>query len=226
MCPDCRHILAWYDLVPLFSWLWLGGKCRYCKKPISTQYPIVEALMAILFIWSYLVWNFSASLSYLLFGTWLLLVVALVILAVYDLKWMILPDKVMLAILVLAVIKIILASIQSGSWHTLLGYLVAALLGGGFFYALYALGKGKWMGGGDVKLVFCMGLILGLKGLGVALVLGFTSAAVISVLLIVLHKASRKSLIPFGPFLIAATFFAQLYGEQIFRAYLHLATIY
>jgi prepilin signal peptidase PulO-like enzyme (type II secretory pathway) len=225
MCPDCRHQLAWYDLVPVFSWLELRGRCRYCKKAISVQYPLVEAVTAGLFVWSALIWNFSNNISYFMFVVWLLMLTSLALLAVYDIKWMILPNKVLTAVLILALIQLALLTIQNQSFYAVLTSISAAVLGGGFFYGLYALGKGKWMGGGDVKLVFCMGLILGLGKLGVALMLGFISAAVIGVAMIIAHKGSRKSLIPFGPFLIGATIIAQLYGQQLIGAYLRLAGI-
>ena len=94
MCPHCKHTLAARDLVPVFSWLMLRGKCRYCKKPISPQYPLVELATSGLFVASYIWWPsvFTGSQE-AIFVLWLAILVGLVALAVYDIKWFLLPNK-------------------------------------------------------------------------------------------------------------------------------------
>ena len=222
MCPHCRHQLAAKDLIPLFSWLWLLGKCRYCGKPISKQYPFVEALTAILFVWSYLTWDFSGLGSYLNFGFWLLLLTGLLMLAMYDLRWMILPNRILAPLFIIAAAQLISGAIINHSWGIIGSHLLAASLAGLFFFSLHWLGKGRWMGGGDVKLAILMGLILGTTRGIVAFFVGFNLAAAYSLALIAAKRLNRKDVIPFGPFLIAATIIGVLHGQQLFNLYINL----
>ncbi|HUC95914.1 MAG TPA: prepilin peptidase, partial [Candidatus Saccharimonadia bacterium] len=93
MCPDCRHQLSALDLIPLLSWVGLRGKCRYCKKPISYQYPLVELLTALLFLLSYIYWPYKLDfLGYSLFAIWLIIILYFVSLAIYDIKYKLLPN--------------------------------------------------------------------------------------------------------------------------------------
>jgi len=94
MCPNCQHTLAWYDLVPVVSWLSVAGRCRYCHMPIAVQYPLVELATARLFVLSYHYWPLPIEGSQLAaFVIWLLLLIGLMALLVYDLRWMLLPNK-------------------------------------------------------------------------------------------------------------------------------------
>lgn len=218
MCPECKHQLAAIDLVPVFSWLWLGGKCRYCSKPISVQYPLVELATAGLFGLSYL--SLESLVTSLDLGLWFYFLTVLIILAVYDWKHYILPDKVLVPAIVVALAQIVVNSALSrdlayGGW-----ILVSGLVAGGAFYALAAGSKGKWMGGGDIKLVFFMGLLLGWPKIAVALLIAFNAAAIVGVTLIALKRKKRSDHIPFGPFLVAGTIIAMLYGSQIVDRYL------
>ena len=222
MCPECEHPLAAKDLVPVLSWLFLGGRCRYCKAKIHWQYPAVELLTAALFGLSAVVLAPHSTHGYILLAIWLLLLVHLIILAVYDLRWMLLPDKVIYPAIGIAVAQIILLVAWGGSYHVWLGPLLAALAAGGAFWILASVANGKLMGGGDVKLVFLMGLILGLQRTGLALFIGFDTAALVGVALIVLHKRKRTDYLPFGPFLIGGIYIAYLWGTSIIDWYLHI----
>jgi prepilin signal peptidase PulO-like enzyme (type II secretory pathway) len=111
---------------------------------------------------------------------------------------------------------------QHHSLTPVYGPLGAALVAGGVFYAIAALSKGRAMGGGDIKLVFAMGLLVGLKGTAVAMLLAFNSAAIVGVALIGLKLKHRRDHIPFGPFLVAGTIVAYLYGHSLVDWYLHL----
>jgi len=224
ICPKCKHQLKALDLLPVLSWLLLKGKCRYCKKPISVQYPIVELVTAVLFLLVFLDWQFITLSSYLLLAIWLGIAVVLTALAVYDLRWMLLPNKLIEILLYLALIQLFMMLIL-GELILVAKALFAAVLGGGFFYLLFAYSKGKWMGGGDVKLVFTMGLLLGLSKLAVALMVAFNSGAIIGMLLLASKKYTKKSLMPFGPFLILGVVIAQLYGNEIINWYLGLFTL-
>jgi len=210
MCPECRHQLAPKDLVPVLSWLSLKGKCRYCKKPISIQYPIVELLTAIIFGLSG--WLLP-SLGAVLIGLWLALVVCLVILAVYDARWYELPNKIMHPGLILAFIYFILRFELSGGFMQL----VAALIAAGMFYALWRFSDGRLMGGADSKLVLLMGLILDPRLLLLAIGLGFMLGGVGAAIALAQKQKGMHDQIPFGPYLIAGLIIAQLCGTQILR---------
>lgn len=221
MCPDCKHELSARDLVPVASWLALRGKCRYCRTKIHWQYPVVEAVTAGLFALSFYVMRPDTLPEWGMLAWWLVLLVLLVLLAVYDARWMLLPDKVMLPAIGWAALPLV-AHLVLGEWRAVTGPLVAAVTVGGLFYALVAVSRGRAMGGGDIKLVFLMGLILGVKAMGAALLLAFNVAAVVGLVLIGLKIKKRRDHIPFGPFLVGATIVAFLYGREIVAWYLRL----
>jgi leader peptidase (prepilin peptidase)/N-methyltransferase len=219
ICPECKHVLAPIDLIPIVSWLWLRGCCRYCKARIKDS-PIVEGLTAGLFAVSAYVLAPHSIIGYVQLGTWFVLLSLIIILAVYDLRWMILPDKIMLPAIGVAVILTGITAFGAHSWMVFRGPIEAAVTAGGAVFALVALSKGRAMGGGDIKFVFMMGLILGVKATLLAMLLAFDVAAVIAVALIMAKKRGRKDQIPFGPFLAAATVVAYLYGHTIIQWYL------
>jgi leader peptidase (prepilin peptidase) / N-methyltransferase len=225
MCPECKHELSVLDLVPIVSWMWLRGRCRYCHKPISIQYPIVELLTGIVFALSYAAMQPHMLVGWMAFVFWLYFVVVLIILSVYDLRWLLLPDKVMLPAIGVAGAMIIILGVMSGGWQSALSAAVAALAAGGAFYAIAAVSGGKWLGGGDIKLVFLMGLLLGLGKMGLAMLIAFNSAALIGVILILTKVKGRRDYIPFGPFLVFGTVIAMLYGDAIIGWYLSLSGV-
>lgn len=223
-CPKCHHQLQALDLVPVASWLALGGKCRYCHKPISVQYPAVEILTAGLFVLSYLQLLPMGWRGWLEFGVWLYVLTSLIIMSVYDLRWMLLPDVVMLPAMAVALIPIGVNLITGQPWHVWAGPLLAATFVGGCFYLLAYLSDGRWMGGGDIKLVTLIGLVLGARLTGVAMFVGFMSAALVSVGLLLAKVKKRSDHIPFGPFLALGCVVAMLWGHQIIDWYLRLGS--
>lgn len=225
MCPNCHHLLSGRELVPVVSWLILRGRCRWCKRAIAVQYPLVEVATAALFGLSYGAWEFTNLTSKLSFGLWLLILTSLILLAVYDLKHMLLPTRVIKVLIALVWVNLLLVGLSAGDVGLIATHLLAAMAGWAFFYGLYALSGGRWLGGGDVRLSFVMGLLLGPKLLLLALFVGFNSAAIISIALIIFHKLHRKALIPFGPFLIAGTIVAMLWGDSIVETYLRFMAI-
>jgi prepilin signal peptidase PulO-like enzyme (type II secretory pathway) len=222
-CVHCHHTLAAKDLVPVLSWLMLRGKCRYCHKPISAQYPVVEALTALLFVASYTYWPYSLQGVFLqiVFGLWLVLLVGLMALLVYDIRWMLLPNKLVFPLTgVAAAMQLISIANDSRGWHMLIVVALAVLVGGGIFYVIFQLSKGKWIGGGDVKLGFLLGLIVGTaeKSLEFIFLAGLLGSLV-SLPLLASKKIKRNSVIPFGPFLIVAAIIVELFGDIIFHWY-------
>ncbi len=222
MCPDCKHPLAGKDLVPVVSWLWLQGRCRYCKQRIHWQYPVVETLTAGLFGLSAAVLMPVGLHAWIGFAFWLVILTLLLVMAVYDLRWMILPDKVMYPTIVITAGYVMYEAVITHSWLVLRGSVYAAVLAGGMFFFIAAVSRGRAMGGGDIKLAFMMGLLLGLKATALALLIAFNTAAIVGIMLIVFKLKRRRDHIPFGPFLVAGTVFAFLYGASIVKWYLKM----
>lgn len=226
-CPGCGHTLGARDLVPVLSWVWLGGKCRYCGAGISWQYPVVEIVTAVLFVLSFWWWPLALDsiLAWTQFAMWLGVTATIIALSVYDLRWYILPDSMLRVLLVFALGRHILAAVNGASVDA---WLIAPLAGGVgaflFFYVLYVLGRGQWMGGGDVKLVFVLGLLIGGVGTIAALFIAFLSAAAVGIVLILLQRKGRRDMVPFGPFLLAGFWLAFFFGEQIAQWYADLIT--
>jgi prepilin signal peptidase PulO-like enzyme (type II secretory pathway) len=228
VCPNCNHQLASFDLIPLLSYLLLGGKCRYCHQPISPQYPLVEALTATLFAASYIFWplklSHAANADWLVFSLWLLILTGLVALIVYDLKYMLLPNRIVYPLAAIAVLSGVIQIIQSTKpLHALINTVAAVLIGGGLFYIIFQVSSGKWIGGGDVKLGWVLGLIAGSPSKAFLLIfLATFIGSLVSVPLLLSGKLKRSSVIPFGPFLIAAIVLVQLFGQNIINWYQNL----
>jgi len=236
-CPHCKHTLGWQDLVPIFSFLALKGKCRYCQKKISWQYPLVEIATGLLFL---LIFNFQLTenssllanrelfsvLSFqnlLAISFFFLLSSFLIIVFVYDLKHYIIPDKIIFpAIAIVLIYNFFQLIANRYPLSTVLNNLYAALGAAGFFLLIVLISRGKWMGIGDIKLAFFMGLFLGYPGILVALFSAFLIGAIIGVGLIMLKKKGLKSEVPFGPFLVIGTFIALFWGQAITNWYLNL----
>ena len=222
MCPKCKHELATKDLLPILSWVSLGGKCRYCKKRISVQYPVVEALMGLAFVTSYIWWPESLdALHAVVFGLWLLLLTGLAALLVYDLKWYILPNRIIYPLAFIAGLIAILKIVNSGEMLlAIVNNVLAVAVGGGLFYVIFQLSEGKWIGGGDVKLGWLLGLVLATPARSFLMIfLASLLGCFASLPLLALNRLKRTSLIPFGPFLILAAFIVVLFGGQILDYY-------
>ncbi len=238
-CPNCGHILAWQDLVPVLSFIWLGGKCRYCGKKISWQYPIVEIATGLLFL---LIFNYQFSIInqfpnfqlsnftnfiYLFFIT-----SCLIVIFVSDLRFFIIPDKIICwaagGTFIYKFFEIWNFRIENllkiGNWkleifQPLGFYLLAALGASVFFLAVIVATKGRGMGFGDAKLAFLMGFLLGWPKILLALLFAFVSGAIFGLALIAFGKAKMKSQLPFGTFLSASAFLIMLWGEKILSRY-------
>jgi prepilin signal peptidase PulO-like enzyme (type II secretory pathway) len=224
MCPHCHHELAAKDLVPIFSWLWLRGRCRYCRKPISAQYPLVEALMAVLFVVSYVFWPAKLAGSEIaIFSLWLVLLIGLIALVVYDLKWTLLPNRILFPLLGVALVQaIIRIAADPRPFHALTQELLAVAIDGGIFYVLFQVSGGRWIGGGDVKLGWLLGLIVATAGKAVLVIfLASVLGTIVSLPLLAVKRLKRTSTIPFGPFLVAAAIIVVLFGGDILHWYDH-----
>jgi leader peptidase (prepilin peptidase) / N-methyltransferase len=219
ICTHCGHQLASKDLVPVLSWLSLKGKCRYCHKPISWQYPVVELLTVGLFIFSYLFWPVPMhSVGLFTFMLWLVFLVGFIALSVYDLRWFVLPNRIVYPLILLALLQLlIILAFFHGGFNAFIGAFWGALIASGIFYLLFQISKGQWIGGGDVKLGALLGILVG--GPFASILLLFVASAsgtLLSLPFLLTGQAKRNTKLPFGPLLIVGAIVARLFGASIY----------
>lgn len=223
-CLHCQHQLAWYDMIPLFSWVSTGGKCRYCGVKIGWLEPVIEIGMAAFFAGSYLLWPLALDtpLSVVQLVLWLVAGVGLVILFAYDLRWFLLPNSIVFPVMVIAALFAICGLVQMpdilGALASLLG---AVAILSGMYLILWLLSKGRWIGFGDVKLGLILALFLADWRLAfIALFAANLIGCVIVLPGLLMGKMSRTTRVPFGPLLIIGGVLAMLSGHQIIDWYM------
>ncbi|OGE82902.1 MAG: hypothetical protein A3B10_02450 [Candidatus Doudnabacteria bacterium RIFCSPLOWO2_01_FULL_44_21] len=215
-CIYCHHELAAKDLIPIFSFIWLRGRCRYCQGSISWQYPIIELTTALSF--ALLAYNYNLQpINYNLFFA-LVFICFLIVIGVFDFKHFLILDKVVYPALLLGVVwQVFFGKILDG--------LLAALIIAGFFAVQYFISKGRWIGFGDVKFGLFLGMVFGVK-LGLVMVLlGYFIGALTGLILIFLGKKHLGSKLPFGSFLSISGIIVLIWGERILNWYLGLIGI-
>lgn len=221
-CPKCAHELSWLENIPLISFVILKGRCKGCGQKISWQYPIVELVTAILFL---IPPCFFVSLP-LIFYYWII-ISFLIIIFVYDLKYYLILDKVIWP----ATVFVLLGQgflYFIGVYHHLSfiiyysNLLFSAIIISGFFLMQYLISKGRWIGGGDIRLGILMGLILGWPNCLVALALAYILGLLVALPLLVWGKKNMSSAIPLGTLLTLATVITLFWGNQILTWYLNL----
>lgn len=220
-CPDCGKILSVWELIPVASYLIQKGKCRHCHKKISFQYILVEIATALIF--TIVFWMSIRQIA--IFPEWKLtltiirdwiLVSFLMVIFVYDLKKQLILDRVTVPAMIIALIINLILGV--GFFDLLLG----AVIGFGFFFFQFVISRGKWIGGGDLRLGALMGLMLGWQSTLVALFLSYIIGAVVSIVLIIMRRKKVNSQIAFGTFLSIGTFVALMWGQMILDWYLNI----
>ncbi len=222
-CLHCGHELAWYDLLPLVSWMTLRGKCRYCKASIGRFEPIMELSVAVFFVVSFVLWPFelTAPLAIAQFIVWLLAGVGLVILFAYDLKWFLLPNVVMFSVIGLGAVSALLVLLQASD---ILGELASIFTGifilSGVYLLIYLASKGQWIGFGDIKLGLALALLLADWQLAF---LALFAANLIGCLIVIpgmiTGKITKTTRIPFGPLLIIGMIVSFFAGRAVLGMY-------
>lgn len=212
-CTNCGHFLKPYELIPIFSWIFLGRKCLKCKQKISWFYPVFELSTGILFALSYVLFGISTK-----FFLSLILISVLLIIIISDYQTMIIPDEVLIVGIVIS--SIIIFIMDGGK-----GLLFSILNGIGSFILMYALKlfgdftfKKESMGGGDIKLMFLVGMILGFKE---SIMVIFLSAVIALPISLVILIKKKEHALPFGPFISVATMIMFLSGFN-FEMFLNL----
>ena len=206
-CMNCGYQLKWYDLVSLFSYLALGGRCRKCKQKISIQYPVIEALNGVLYIIIFA--EYGLSMTTLLYC---LLFSALITLSVIDFRTYEIPLGINVFILALGLIRV---ATDSANWPD---YVIGLVCVSGVLFLIYWISHGRALGGGDVKLMAVCGLLLGWR----LIIIGFVAGCIIgSVIHLIRMKISGEGhVLAMGPYLSVGVMIAALWGEQFINWYL------
>ena len=209
-CSTCGHRLGFLDLIPIFSYVFSGGRCRHCSAKYSIQYPLIELLNGILYLFIFYKYGF----------TWIsvmhcLTLSVLIVVFMIDLRYKIIPDSlVIFGLLYTTIISIMLIDVNI--WDKVFGF----AFGFGLFLLIALITNA--MGGGDIKLMGFLGLNFGLKGIIFVTMASFVIGAVISVGLLISKIATRKDYIPFGPFIAVAALIYIFWGEELINIYFNL----
>lgn len=238
-CMNCRKILSWHELIPLFSFLIQRGRCRSCEGQFSWQYPIVEFLSGLIFLTPFYFYNqnFDSQLSLAIGFLWTMVFLVFLVLAVIDYYWYIIPDELNIFLAVAGTVRIFLENspwyfsefsgsfingyaalfgLRSDIW---LNHLAGGLIGFLIIGAIILFTKGKGMGIGDLKLIAALGILFGWPDIVFLLASAFIIGALFSIYLLVQRKKGLKDSVPFGPFLILGAMTLVFFGNAIFGWY-------
>ena len=212
-CPKCQTQLGLFDLFPVLSYLFLGGRCRYCGKRISPRYACVELLTSAMFLTAYLTCGFSLKLF-----VYLIMFAVFIVISFIDLDWQIIPDQITINGTFLGFLLSFICWLQPApetlSFYTPLNDSIWGIIsGGGLLYAI-ALVSGGGMGGGDVKLAALIGAVLGWKMTLLGLLLASFIGAFCGVLMIITGIKKRKDYIAFGPYIAVGTIIVMILGTE------------
>lgn len=227
-CRSCLKPLAWYELIPVISFVIQKARCRKCLEKLSWQYPIIEIVTALSFVF---VWE---SMSGAKFIIWLLAACVLIVIAAIDARTRIIPDEANLAIFFLGLARLFTGYLgphdsffkYNAYWFQVstplwLNQIVGLLVGLAIFGLIILVTRGRAMGMGDVKLAAAAGFLLGWPDILIATMLAFIIGGVASLILIARQKKGLKDMIPFGPYIVAGLFLVMFFGERIMAGYLN-----
>jgi prepilin signal peptidase PulO-like enzyme (type II secretory pathway) len=249
-CPHCKRQIVWYDNIPLLSFILLRGRCRNCQGAISAQYPLVEFATALLFSVAFY-YNFQffpplrdPAVAVAIFNQFSIvkilplirdwfLIAAMVAIFVIDLRWYLILDVISLpAAAIIFILNLLIGdptynlcrlenlwSCNPLSWS---GLLISAVIGGSFFLLQFIVSRGRWIGGGDIRLGLLMGLALGWPQILLALMLAYFAGSIVGLGLMAIGKKQWGSMLPFGVFLAPATIATLFWGKEILHWYLNI----
>ncbi|MBU0636612.1 MAG: prepilin peptidase [Patescibacteria group bacterium] len=214
-CPKCKKQIAWHDNIPLLSFIILNKKCRQCGCSISWQYPVVELATGLLFVMAF-VDNFQFSILTL---RNFFLICVMIVIFIYDLRWYLILDIVVLP----ACLIIFLLNLSIGfSWQNLL---ISGIIGSSFFLLQFVVSRGRWIGGGDIRLGLLLGLAFGWPNILVIIFIGYLIGSLIGLGLIIFNRKKWSSQLPLGVFLSVAAIIVLFWSKEIINWYLAL-TLY
>jgi leader peptidase (prepilin peptidase) / N-methyltransferase len=229
MCPSCQAPIRFYDNIPILSYLWLRGKCRFCSINISIRYPVVELLTGLAALAVFVV--FGISLQSLVF---FIFIAALILISIIDLDHQIIPDVISLpGIPVGLAASFAVAWLDPGAGFPSVGLFdasIGVLVGGGILYALawgyYALTGKEGMGGGDIKLLAMIGAFIGWQGVFVTIFVSSIVGTVMGLTIMLVRGKNLKYALPFGPFLSLGAIIHVFAGAELIYWYLYGTTFY
>ena len=233
ICPKCKKKLKWTHLFPIFSWLFLKGKCGFCEAKISSHYLTLELVTGLTFLATFMNFNFLTatpfasapelfmySMNWQMFGLFMFYITEFSLLIgifFYDYMYQEIPDSLSIPAIIIALTKGLILSDP-----TFLGMIIGSAGIFTFFFLQILVSKGKWMGGGDLRMGVLMGILLGWEKALIALVIAYVLGSIIGLGLIIAKKANRKSAIAFGTFLIIGTTIMIFFGDLILISYLSM----
>jgi len=223
-CPKCKKELRWRDLIPFFSYIFLWGKCRYCKKPISYQYPVVEGFTGLIF--AIIFWQYGFSWEGLILA---IIICIMIVIATYDLLHSEIPDTLSYLAIFFSLGLIFYRLGVNGHLNysnDYINYAQAILIGGGFLGLLVLASREKWMGRGDILLGVLMGLLLSFSNVLTGMFIAFVLGSIVGLILIAAKYKTMKDAVPFGPFLILGTLVAFFWGGDLVNLYFKYLGIY
>jgi len=227
-CMHCGETLRWFELVPILSFLIQRGRCRRCDATLSVQYPVVELVSGLIFIFVPLTLGggtaFISALAatvplLLITSLWVAVFEALLVMAVIDIRLGIIPDEINIF---LGVVGIFLAIFSGGQGSAAMSAIIGAAAAGIFFAVLIAVTYGKGMGMGDLKLAIPLGLLFGWPGIVLVAIFAFVLGAIVGVAAIVRGENTMKGTLPFGPFLALGATAVFFWGAPVLSWYLSL----
>ncbi|MCA9391851.1 prepilin peptidase [candidate division WWE3 bacterium] len=227
-CDSCKRTLAWYELIPLFSFVVQRGRCRSCGTKLSPQYLLIELFTGLVTFSYYFLYAHADVLTFVQNIHVLLFIYALIVATLVDLKEGIIPDGVHIFAVVLFVAHAVVVMLYqllhgtccSSITNELISHLVGAIIAGAFFGTLILITKGRGMGGGDFKLSMSMGLILSPLQLFLSLYLSFVIGGVVALSLVAAKRKKIGQTVPFGPFMALGALVVLFFGPQLIRLYL------
>lgn len=206
-CPHCQHVLGVLSLIPVLSYLWQKGKCKYCHYPISFFYLLIEILMVLFTSLLYLKFGFSFLFFKLLVYLFFMLTLFFI-----DIRTYLLPDKLTIPIFILGL---------AFSYPLLVHHMIASILGAAILFVIRFIGnliyKTETMGLGDVKLAAAIGAFWGIKHILLTLYLSFILGGILAIFVILFTKKGRKECMPFGPAIILSSAICFLYGDLLLQ---------
>ena len=215
-CTACGKPIKSYDLIPVISFLLLGGKCRMCKEPISARYPLVELSTAALI--TVHAWRYGITAEFFYFAA---MTAILIIITMIDFDQQIIPDGLIIALGILGAMYLFTVQLPQYGARSLLQNAIGFTVSGLFFLLIAVVSNGG-MGGGDIKLMAVLGLWFGWQKLIVLMFLTFIIGAIVSIFLLLLKRKKMKDGIPFGPFIALAAYIVSIYGTRIIVWYLNI----
>jgi len=215
-CPHCHHQLPWFTLIPVLSYIGLGGKCFFCHKPIAVHYPLIELTTALLFF-IFTIWFIQQPVE---LAFYLILATICVGIFLSDYLFYTIPDALTLPGIGLAIVGQLL--LGEDWWRWVLGLAI----GGGLFALQYVFSRGRWVGSGDIRLGLMMGVVLSWPNIVVGLFLAYLLGGLTVLPLLLRGQKGMKDAVPFGTFLAIATIITVLFGDVLVQWYLYEVGLY